>query len=568
MEFADDLAGDVFNALYQHNPTLGAESNSKYSQTIRAALASPQFQHLRMQTRDSVHWSATAAALITSTLAKELNFRNEEEPPIVCGFPGEPSENEPQSGGNEEEQSEPQSGEGQQSSKKFDENAEDSDDSAEDDSENGNGGKEEGDPASNDGSEESDKDENDDNGESGEEQSEETDTDGNDADNNEDKSGEEDSDNDSDGSEESDGENDKPNEQSDPTPEPIGEPSKDITDALNKAAKEVEQLMGGIRAGTSESMLGSKGDSELAELYTALGNNAELSRLLQMIGRMQISQHFLNGVSYAQTETPVAITQGRDIRNVLPQDMGLLLGNTEEFNVFAAKYNNSELLQRQLKAETKSGKGPMIVCLDESGSMDGEKSTWANSITIAMYLQCLKDRRQFALVKFASNSKIWPIPNSLTRMDIDFLKSISNHGYLGGGTNFQSAWNDATKFIRSNPSWKQADIVFVTDGMGNYNADQFRKDKDQLKVRLISFFIDPDDYISRYAQYGNSYSNVITDFVDLNEAFTHIVDLSERGERQAFELIRKKNVNGKFSVQNGKLVETTFKKEEEEELTF
>ena len=44
MEFADDLAGDVFNALYQHNPTLGAESNSKYSQTIRAALASPQFQ--------------------------------------------------------------------------------------------------------------------------------------------------------------------------------------------------------------------------------------------------------------------------------------------------------------------------------------------------------------------------------------------------------------------------------------------------------------------------------------------------------------------------------------------
>jgi uncharacterized protein with von Willebrand factor type A (vWA) domain len=277
-------------------------------------------------------------------------------------------------------------------------------------------------------------------------------------------------------------------------------------------------------------MLGSKGDSELAELYTALGNNAELSRLLQMIGRMQISQHFLNGVSYAQTETPVAITQGRDIRNVLPQDMGLLLGNQEEFNVFAAKYNNSELLQRQLKAETKAGKGPMIVCLDESGSMHGDKTTWALSITIAMYLQCLKDRRQFALVKFASSSKLWDLPKSVTRIDIDFLKSIERHGFLGGGTNFQSAWDDATKFIRSNPSWKQADIVFVTDGMGNYNADQFRKDKDQLKVRLISFFIDPDDYVSRYAKYGNSYSNVITDFVDLNEAFTHIVDLSERGE--------------------------------------
>src|SRR5215471_11171388 len=125
MEFADDFAGDVFNALYQHNPTLGAENNSKYSQAIRAALSSPQFQHLRMQTRDSVHWSATAAALITSTLARELNFNNEEEPPEPPqGCLPQPNDEDNEEEGDKEESQEPQSGdeEGEsQSSEKFDE---------------------------------------------------------------------------------------------------------------------------------------------------------------------------------------------------------------------------------------------------------------------------------------------------------------------------------------------------------------------------------------------------------------------------------------------------------------
>src|SRR5215471_16635068 len=134
MEFADDFAGDVFNALYQHNPTLGAENNSKYSQAIRAALSSPQFQHLRMQTRDSVHWSATAAALITSTLAQQLNFNNEEQPPEPQGclpqLIDEETENEGE-GEQSEEQGDPQSGEGKgkQSSDEFDESSDDSDDS-------------------------------------------------------------------------------------------------------------------------------------------------------------------------------------------------------------------------------------------------------------------------------------------------------------------------------------------------------------------------------------------------------------------------------------------------------
>jgi len=476
----------------------------------------------------------------------------------------EETENEGE-GEQSEQQGDPQDGDGKgkQSSGEFDESSDDSDDSGDEDSEN-NGESEEPDTedSSNPGSEESDTEDSGEQGDSEQESPENNDSDGQDKDG---ESEEEDSEEDSDNESDSDSGDDSDNEDGEEQSEPIGEPGQDIKDALNKAAKEVEQMMGGIRAGTSESMVGSKGESELAELYTAIGNNPRLAQLMAMIGRMQISQHYLNGVSYAQTQTPVSITMGRDIRNVLPQDLGLLLGGNEEFNVFAAKYNNNELLQKQLKAETKAGKGPMIVCLDESGSMMGDKTTWASSITIAMYLQCLKERRQFALVKFASNAKLWPIPESLTRLDISFLESIERQGYLGGGTNFQSAWNVATQFIRTNKAWQQADIVYVTDGIGGYNVDQFRKDISELSVRLISFFIDPDNDIQRYM--STRYGDMISGFVNLNDAFTHIQDLSERGERQAFELIRKKNVKGHFSVVNGKLTETKFE-QKEEELTF
>ena len=52
---------------------------------------------------------------------------------------------------------------------------------------------------------------------------------------------------------------------------------------------------------------------------------------------------------------------------------------------FYRRFLDQELIQYSLRGVEEKGKGPMIVCLDGSSSMAGDKEIWSKAVTLTFW---------------------------------------------------------------------------------------------------------------------------------------------------------------------------------------
>jgi uncharacterized protein with von Willebrand factor type A (vWA) domain len=550
-----DLPSDFFNALFQQHPQLREmDQENLYNQIVRAVIQSPNFQRIRQQTKNSLHWSAVGASILLDEVTRQLSSDLQQEPEPEKSDTEEsqekPEENSEESN-NQEEESDSQ-GNNEGDNEEPDE-SESSEGNSQSESEDNTGTDE--DSASDENSDDSDDDLDEDNdSESGEEKygknkgsstSDDLDSESDDGIPNND-------DEDSGQSGESNWELDEEEEEIDNSDAPIDER---IQAALDRASAKIDNMLRGLQQGEANTIAGLD-EARITEQLAQLGRNRRLAEILELIGRLRLNNRFLAAMQVGEPEETVGVTQGREIKHTLPQDMALLLGNEQEFGMFARKFSNGELLQRQYKSNSRPGKGPMVVCIDHSGSMSGNKSQWANVISAAIYLQCLKERRAFAGVIFGSWAKlVQPIGKGL---DASFLNTLINSD-AGGGTDFDAAWNESTHFMRTQPnkSWKDADIVLITDGQCGFQKDRWLMDKAKYNIRLMTFMIgvsqEEADAIWTEAELKRIYRhrweyhrNLLNqpkhqEFDELRQVSDSIVfveRLDENAEKQAFNLIK------------------------------
>ena len=135
---------------------------------------------------------------------------------------------------------------------------------------------------------------------------------------------------------------------------------------------------------------------------------------------------------------------------MLPSEL-VLFENEEMENLFYAKmYENSLLTyeiagknqKEQDKKEIEYKKGPVVACVDTSGSMAGVLLFGA--------------RGQILKFKMENESKV-----------IELLRFL-NQGF-NGGTDFNTPLREAIKIIESKRNYNKADILFITDGLCNLN---------------------------------------------------------------------------------------------------
>src|SRR6185312_10631442 len=65
----------------------------------------------------------------------------------------------------------------------------------------------------------------------------------------------------------------------------------------------------------------------------------------------------------------------------------------------------SRALQYKLEGSESLGKGPLVVCLDKSGSMAGAADIWATAVALALLEVAQRQRRPFALLSFDARVK-------------------------------------------------------------------------------------------------------------------------------------------------------------------
>jgi uncharacterized protein with von Willebrand factor type A (vWA) domain len=191
-------------------------------------------------------------------------------------------------------------------------------------------------------------------------------------------------------------------------------------------------------------------------------------------------------IKHAQKNEFVGIRESDDLNTMLPMEASLLAEEDTEI-IFFKKYADKKLLTFDYRnlisisekeesttlREKEENKGPIILCVDTSGSMKGTPEQIAKLLCFAILKIAMKDKRKCYLISFSDSINtldLSDIPKSLENL-IDFLTISFN-----GGTDATLALEEALNMLEEE-DFKKADVLFVSD----FVMHEF---EDEMKVKI------------------------------------------------------------------------------------
>ncbi|MDH3443948.1 MAG: hypothetical protein OEN50_08510 [Deltaproteobacteria bacterium] len=231
------------------------------------------------------------------------------------------------------------------------------------------------------------------------------------------------------------------------------------------------------------------------ELGKRLAGNEKLKKLARMVGRMKLQSLALRKKVFERaSEEVLEVEQGDSLHRLLPHEL-LSLHHPVLRKDFYRRYLDQELIQYSLRGIEEKGKGPMIVCLDGSSSMSGDKEIWSKAVALTLLDIARRQRRLFRSICFSSADTPLQVldmnPRDRYQFETKTVMDLAEY-FPGGGTDFQTPLDAALKCLRES-RFKKGDIIFITDGECQVSpewAEQFRKEKDKLGFSLFSVLID------------------------------------------------------------------------------
>ena len=231
------------------------------------------------------------------------------------------------------------------------------------------------------------------------------------------------------------------------------------------------------------------------ELGKRLAGNEKLKKLARMIGRMKFHAMALRKKVFERSsEEVLEVERGDSIHRLLPHEL-LTLHHPILRKDFQRRFLDQELLQYSLRGIEEKGKGPMVVCLDGSSSMAGDKEIWSKAVTLTLLEIARRQRRLFRSICFSSEETPLQVldmnPRGRYEVEMKTVMDLAEY-FPGGGTDFQRPLDAALECLRQT-KYKKGDIVFITDGECQVSpewAEQFRKEKEKLGFSLFSILID------------------------------------------------------------------------------
>ena len=226
---------------------------------------------------------------------------------------------------------------------------------------------------------------------------------------------------------------------------------------------------------------------DLVEAYDQLlENEDELRRLAELLGRLRQAELETEEEHYEKTVVRqewapdpnlrseiVGVRSGDDLNNVLPTEVALF-GEPTEWNFlkrFAEeqlqvnRYEDQRLIssnrvysERYQKVKQKE-KGPFIVCVDTSGSMEGEPERIAKVLCFGILKMAARENRAAYLVNFSSGVHtidLYNLVNSIDEVAAFLQKSFH------GGTDISLALNEALTQLETH-HYRDADVLVISD---------------------------------------------------------------------------------------------------------
>ena len=292
----------------------------------------------------------------------------------------------------------------------------------------------------------------------------------------------------------------------------------EAAEATEEATEAVRALVGtgaGHGAGTVDRMdLGTA-----VKLARQLRDNPKLKRIAKLAGRLRQVASGKRKTRYKKgPDDVVDVELGNDLARLLPSELQAMV--TPELETLALlRFSQRRCLQTRRESREPVAQGPLVVAVDESGSMQSPhcatmtREVWAKAVTLALLGIARRERRDFAVVGFNSDVRTHRWGNNPHEGEI--LEWLARRA--SGGTNFAGALRSCMDLIEESGKggkYDKADVILITDGDETLDPSFAQEWRDRVKATGAHLYV---VYVQTHKDTFASFADGSARLMDLNE---------------------------------------------------
>jgi len=260
--------------------------------------------------------------------------------------------------------------------------------------------------------------------------------------------------------------------------------------ALDSATKDVDDLRDAQRTLGGE---GSDGASRLpaAELkarFDRIKHSRQLRRIMELAGRYRrLAQAKQRQKTRHGQDDVVGVELGADLGRLCPSELAALCDDDLEADALR-RYLERGLMQRDYRGIEPKGRGPIVVVVDESGSMSGEPIAMAKAFALSMAWVARHQNRWICLVGFSGCCPVNVLAMPPGRWDQVAMIDWLEHFYSGGS-------DRDVPLIELPEAWPalgcpkgDTDIIQITDACCNVSASLARRFNDWKTATQAKYY--------------------------------------------------------------------------------
>ncbi len=210
---------------------------------------------------------------------------------------------------------------------------------------------------------------------------------------------------------------------------------------------------------------------ELARDITQVKDRPLIASIAEMAGRMYRAMQGGRKVPSDEPHEVQGVKVGGEVERLLAEELTQLF-DPDMSDAAAIRILEKQSQQYRMKGKMSASRGPLVIAVDESGSMhdDGhaDRNSWAKACCVALTRIAHEGNRQVVVVHFGSATAVSP----LVPGDHVAVLNMTRH-FLSGGTDIAKALSVGAREVGNLAAqgFVGADIVLITDGGdGNHRA--------------------------------------------------------------------------------------------------
>lgn len=269
--------------------------------------------------------------------------------------------------------------------------------------------------------------------------------------------------------------------------------SEEIEDRKERSSRDHDRMSHGMRGLGDTSSHSITSMEKMSEFYKQLKKNKKLLDIMQTAGKMKsiavgLQKERFSGIPNEMTDINLA---GK-IENFLPSEL-LALFDDDLGAYQMSRFIENQILSREWKGYLPSGKGPIILVIDESGSMGGIKEQYSKALALTLAYIATRQRRWCGLIAYSgggSGHRMLTLKPGLSNelIILNWMKP-----FISGGSNRDVPIVEMPEFYKQlNAPKGKTDLVFITDAecyLKDSEVKDFKKWKAEAEAKVVSFVI-------------------------------------------------------------------------------